>query len=73
MLSGLLILTGLTLLGPILLPLWMGPEMQVGWPVLLAFSLYFLAHAWAHAIRERGWFAVRPPHSGSESSTRGAG
>ena len=42
-------IAGLTPLGPTLIPIWMGPEMQVTWQVLLAFSLYFLAHAWAHA------------------------
>jgi len=40
---------GLTFLGPILIPLWMGPEFEINWMILLPFSLYFLARSWAHA------------------------
>ena len=39
---------GLTLLGPTLIPIWMGPEIEITWLVLLPFSLYFLTHAWSH-------------------------
>jgi O-antigen/teichoic acid export membrane protein len=39
---------GLTLLGPYLLPLWMGPEFQVDWTILLPFSLFYLSASWGH-------------------------
>ena len=40
---------GLTLLGPWLLPLWLGNEFsQIGRPLLACYGLYFVAHVWRH-------------------------
>jgi O-antigen/teichoic acid export membrane protein len=40
---------GLTLLGPWLLPLWLGEEFsQIGRPLLACYGLYFIAHVWRH-------------------------
>jgi O-antigen/teichoic acid export membrane protein len=38
----------LVILGPLVIPLWLGAEVQIGRPVLLAFALYFLAGIWNH-------------------------
>lgn len=40
---------GLTLLGPWILPLWLGDEFsQIDRPVLACYGLYFIAHVWRH-------------------------
>ncbi len=40
---------GLTLLGPWLLPVWLGNEFsQIGRPLLACYGLYFVAHVWRH-------------------------
>lgn len=39
---------GLTLLGPFLLPLWMGPEFHAEWTLLLPFSIYYALASWGH-------------------------
>jgi O-antigen/teichoic acid export membrane protein len=40
---------GLTLLGPWLLPLWLGNEFaHIGRPLLACYGLYFIAHVWRH-------------------------
>lgn len=47
---GLAAAVGWTLLGPWILPLWLGPDFtDVGRPVFSAFGLYFFAHTWRHA------------------------
>lgn len=41
--------TGLVLLGPWLLPLWLGPRAaSLDRPILLAYAFYFLLYAWRH-------------------------
>ena len=40
---------GLTLLGPLLLPIWLGTEFSsIGRVLLACYGLYFIAHVWRH-------------------------